>query len=128
MQLAPDVRFMRDPTRGGASAVLNEVVENQALDILIRESEIPIAAATGAAAEMLGLDILHIASEGRLILFCDPDAAESILAAWRRLPEGRGAVRIGTVTDGDGRVVMETVTGGRRLVDVPRGELLPRIC
>ena len=123
-----EVRFMRDPTRGGAAAVLNEMVEGRELGILLKESELPLAPATRAVAEMLGIDPLHVASEGRMILICAPDAAPEILARWRALPEGAGAVRLGTVTRDQGRVVLETVTGGRRLVDVPRGELLPRIC
>ncbi len=122
------VRFMRDPTRGGAAAVLNEMVEGRELGILLKERELPLAPATRAVAEMLGIDPLHAASEGRLILICDREVAPEILARWRAMSEGAGAVCLGTVTRDRGRVVMETVTGGRRLVDVPRGELLPRIC
>lgn len=124
----PAVRFMRDPTRGGAAAVLNEIVEGREIGILLKERDLPLAPATRAVAEMLGIDPLHVASEGRLLLFCDRAAAPEILQCWRALPEGAGAVCLGTVTRDRGRVVMETVTGGRRLVDVPRGELLPRIC
>jgi hydrogenase expression/formation protein HypE len=122
------VRFMRDPTRGGVAAVLNEIVDGREFGILLKERELPLAPATRAIAEMLGIDPLHVASEGRLIVFCDPAAAPAILTLWRALPEGAGAVCLGTVTRDKGRVVMETVTGGHRLVDVPRGELLPRIC
>jgi hydrogenase expression/formation protein HypE len=74
------------------------------------------------------MDLLQVASEGRMAAVCDPAAADAILTAWRGLPEGKGAARIGVVSSDAGRVVLETVTGGRRLVDVPRGELLPRIC
>lgn len=126
--LGAAVRFMRDPTRGGAAAVLNECVEGRASGILLVETALPLAPATQAVAEMLGIDPLHAASEGRLILFCAPEAATEILKRWRALPEGAGAARIGTVNRDAGRVVLETVTGGHRLVDVPRGELLPRIC
>jgi len=122
------VRFMRDPTRGGAGAVLNEIVEGRELGILLQECDLPLAPATRAVAEMLGIDPLHVASEGRLILICAADAADAILNRWQALPEGAGAVRLGAVTRDRGRVVLETVAGGRRLVDVPRGELLPRIC
>ncbi len=122
------VRFMRDPTRGGAATVLNEIVEGREIGILLKERDLPLAPATRAVAELLGIDPLHAASEGRLILFCDPEVAPAILKRWHALPEGEGAVCLGTVTRDKGRVVMETVTGGRRLVDVPRGELLPRIC
>ena len=122
------VRFMRDPTRGGAATVLNEMVEGRELGILLKECDLPLAPATRAVAEMLGIDPLHAASEGRLLLICDRESASEILKCWRALPEGAGAVCLGTVTRAKGRVVMETVAGGRRLVDVPRGELLPRIC
>ncbi len=127
-EFGAEVRFMRDPTRGGAAAVLNEIVDGREIGILLKERDLPLAPATRAVAEMLGIDPLHAASEGRLILFCAHEVAPEILKRWRALPEGEGAVCLGTVTRDKGRVVMETVTGGRRLVDVPRGELLPRIC
>jgi len=125
---APHIRFMRDPTRGGLASVLNEVVEGQATGILLRETDLPFSAGAKAAAEMLGVDLLQVASEGRMILVCAPPVSEAILKVWRGMPEGRGAVKIGEVTATKGRVILETITGGRRLVDVPRGELLPRIC
>lgn len=126
--LAPGIRFMRDPTRGGLAAVLNEVVEDRAAGILLDEAALPFSPGAKAAAEMLGIDLLQVASEGRLILIGAPETAGPVLQAWRRLPEGRGAAQIGVVTETPGRVVLQTVTGGKRLVDVPRGELLPRIC
>jgi hydrogenase expression/formation protein HypE len=110
------------------AAVLNEIVDGREIGILLKERDLPLAPATRAVAEMLGIDPLHAASEGRLILFCAREVAPEILKRWQALPEGEGAVCLGTVTRDKGRVVMETVTGGRRLVDVPRGELLPRIC
>jgi hydrogenase expression/formation protein HypE len=125
---APRIRFMRDPTRGGLAAVLNEMVEGRPIGLLLRETQVPFSAGARAVAELLGLDLFQSASEGRLALVCEAGAAEAILAAWRALPEGSGAARIGMATEQAGRVVLETVTGGRRLVDVPRGELLPRIC
>lgn len=126
--LGASVRFMRDPTRGGAATVLNEMVEGRKLGILLRERDIPLAPATNAVAEMLGVDPLHAASEGRMILICAPEAAQEILARWRALPEGAGSAGLGAVTRDSGRVVLETLAGGKRLVDVPRGEILPRIC
>ncbi len=125
---AGGVRFMRDPTRGGVAAVLNEIVAGQAAGILLREADLPFAPATLAAADMLGLDLLNVACEGRLLMICEPSAGVRILEAWQRLPEGRRARRIGEVTDRGGDVVLETAMGSRRLVDVPQGELLPRIC
>ena len=126
--LGASVRFMRDPTRGGAAAVLNEIVEGCQLGILLKECDLPLAPATRAVAEMLGIDPLHVASEGRVILICAAEAAPEILKRWQVLPEGAGAVCLGTVSHDKGRVILETLAGGRRLVDVPRGELLPRIC
>jgi hydrogenase expression/formation protein HypE len=125
---AAGVRFMRDPTRGGPAAVLNEIVEEQAFGILLRESDLPFAAATQSAAELLGLDLLNIACEGRLLMVCARNVHEEILATWRRMPEGRQACRIGEVNDRAGSVLLETVMSGRRLVDLPQGEVLPRIC
>ena len=125
---APQIRFMRDPTRGGLAAVLNEIVEGRPVGMVLREADIPFSRGAKAVAELLGLDPFHVASEGRLVLVCAAAASEAILRVWRALPEGREAARIGMVGAPAGRVVLETVAGGRRLVDVPRGELLPRIC
>ncbi len=125
---AEHIRFMRDPTRGGAAAVLNELTEDRPFGVLLQESKIPFSPGALGVCEMLGIDPLHVASEGRLITICAPEVADDILAAWRNDPYGTGAVCMGAITAEKGRVVMETITGGRRLVDVPRGELLPRIC
>ena len=122
------IKFMRDPTRGGAAAVLNEIVQGLDVGIRLREKDIPYAGPTRAVADMLGLDILNVASEGRVILLCSRAVASALLEKWRAMPEGAGAVAMGSVTNDAGRVVLETLTGGHRLVDVPQGELLPRIC
>ena len=138
---APDVHFMRDPTRGGLSAVLNEIVEDRDAEIVLTEDDIPLSAGSRAVAELLGLDFLQVACEGRIVLVCGESAAPGILRRWQSMSEGRDAACIGSVTrwgparqgastglSAGGRVVMETVVGGRRLVDMPHGELLPRIC
>lgn len=125
---AAGVRFMRDPTRGGVAAVLNEAVEGQAFGVLLREPALPFAAAARSAAELLGLDLLQSACEGRLLMICAPGVGARIIAAWRRMPEGRAACVIGTVDDGAGTVRLETAMGSCRFVDLPRGEVLPRIC
>jgi len=138
--VAEEVKFMRDPTRGGAAATLNEAVERLPLEIILEEQALPLAPGTRAVAELLGLDPLHVPSEGRVILVCAPSATQAIVDRWREMPEGRAAARVGSITPlvrsktatgaapTRGRVVMRTVTGGTRLIDVPRGELLPRIC
>lgn len=126
---AAGIRFMRDPTRGGAAAVLNEIAGGRPFGITLREDALPFAPAARSVAETLGIDLLHVPSEGRMLAVCAPDAADAILAAWRALPEGAGSTRIGVVTAKPaGAVVLETLIGGRRLVDMPLGELLPRIC
>jgi len=127
--LGDQIRFMRDPTRGGLAAVLNEIVEGRPVGVSLREADLPFAPGTRATAELLGLDLLDVACEGRVALVCDARAVDAALAAWHRLPEGAGARQVGVVSgERPGSVVLETLMGGRRLVDVPQGELLPRIC
>ena len=122
------VRFMRDPTRGGLASVLNEMASGLNLDIRINEADVPSDPRTRAVAEMLGLDLFHVASEGRVVAVCDHAATAEILRRWRVMPEGSSACCIGAFQAGSGRVIMETVAGGTRLLDMPSGELLPRIC
>lgn len=122
------IRFMRDPTRGGISAVLHEAIEGLPLDFVLSEEAIPFSQAAAVTAAMLGFDLLHSASEGRVLAFCAPDAVDVLLAQWRSLGTGKDSCVIGHVSSGSGRVILETLAGGRRLVDLPEGELLPRIC
>ncbi|MCL4236336.1 MAG: hydrogenase expression/formation protein HypE [Deltaproteobacteria bacterium] len=128
VDLGDALRFFRDPTRGGAAAVLNEIVRNRTVGIVLRETDLPVSPGARGVSELLGIDILHVASEGRVIGVCAANAADEVLARWRGRPEGVGAFAIGRVTGDAGRVILETAIGGRRLVDVPQGELLPRIC
>jgi hydrogenase expression/formation protein HypE len=127
-ELGGAVRFLRDPTRGGLAAVAHELIEHAGRGMLVREAALPLSPSARAAAEMLGIELVHVASEGRILAVVAPEAAPAVLDRWRGLPEGRGAQVIGRITDEVGRVVLETAIGGRRLVDVPHGELLPRIC
>ena len=122
------VRCMRDPTRGGTAAVLNEMAAASDTTFILEESRLPLAPATEAAAALLGLDILHMASEGRILLVCDPASAAPLLAHWQALPAGADATVIGRVAAGPPRLLLETLAGAQRLVTVPRGDLLPRIC
>ena len=125
----PAIRFFRDPTRGGLAAVVNEVAEGRPFGVELDEAALPLASATRSVAELLGFDLLQVACEGRVVAFCAAEVADDLVAAWRAREEGRGAVIIGAVSgETPGRVVLRTRMGGRRLVDVPRGELLPRIC
>ena len=122
------VKFMRDPTRGGVAAVLNEMVKDLNFGISLDEKNIPFSMAAKAAAEILGLDLLNSPSEGRLVMICDSSATDKILADWKQLPEGRDASVFGIVTKDSGRVILKTVSGGKRIVGMPSGEMLPRIC
>jgi len=126
--LGTEIRFMRDPTRGGLSSVLNEIVADGPCGILLHESKLPLSPAAHSASEILGLDPLHVASEGRVAAVCSHEVADELVARWSSIPEGAGSRRIGSVNDQAGIVAIETATGGIRLVDVPKGELLPRIC
>ena len=125
---AGEIKFMRDTTRGGLSAVLNEIVENRNINIQLNETDIPFSTCVKALSETLGIDPLHVASEGRIVLICSSQVTDQILHTWKSMPEGFGAQSIGVVDSGKGRVTIKTITGGIRIVDVPRGELLPRIC
>ena len=123
------VRALRDPTRGGLATTLNEVARQSGVGMLLDEASIPVKPEVDAACELLGLDPLYVANEGKLIAVVAPEAAAAALAALRAHPLGAGAARIGEVTDDlHGFVQMTTRLGGRRVVDWLSGEQLPRIC
>jgi len=123
------VRVLRDPTRGGLATTLNEIARQSNVGMLLDEATIPVLPQVEAACELLGLDPLYVANEGKLVAICAPDAADAVLAAMRAHPLGANAVRIGSVTEDPHRFVqMETSFGGRRVVDWLSGEQLPRIC
>ncbi|MFF4255129.1 hydrogenase expression/formation protein HypE [Streptomyces sp. NPDC001663] len=128
--LGAAVHALRDPTRGGLAAALNEIARDSSVAVEIEESAIPVPAAVASACDLLGLDPLVVANEGCMVAFVDPGAAEAALAALRSVPEGAQAVRIGEVLPPEpaGRVTVRTLVGARRIVDMPLGELLPRIC
>ena len=126
---APGVRFLRDPTRGGLATVLNEVAEASGVAIEIDERATPICEEVKAFCEILGLDPLYLANEGKIVAIVPADEADAALAALRAHPLGERAAIIGRVQSGElGRVTMRTVFGGRRIVDMLVGEQLPRIC
>lgn len=123
------IRCLRDPTRGGLATALNELAQQSGVGMVVDESQIPVKAEVKAACELLGLDPLYVANEGKLVCICDADAAERLLAVMRQHPLGRDAAIIGEViADEHGFVQMTTAFGGRRIVDWPVGEQLPRIC
>jgi len=129
LSAAPGCRLMRDPTRGGLAAVLNEIAQASGVGITIRETAIPVSDGVRGACELLGLDPLYVANEGKLVAIVPGDQAEAALAALRGDPLGAQAAIIGAVrVDPDRFVEMDTAFGGRRMVDWIAGEQLPRIC
>jgi hydrogenase expression/formation protein HypE len=129
LDAAPNLRAMRDPTRGGLAAALNEMARASGVGLTIREADLPVKPAVAGACEILGLDPLYIANEGKLVAFVPEDEAAKALAALRAHPLGRDAAIIGSVVeDSDCFVEMQTAFGGRRMVDWIAGEQLPRIC
>ena len=127
--LEQSLRFLRDATRGGVAAVLNEAVQGAAWGIMIEEAEIPVSPEVRTVADLLGLNPLEIANEGVFIAVVDAHAEAAALQALHAHPLGRTARCVGRVTRGNpGAVFMTTKIGGTRRVDFPRGLLLPRIC
>ncbi len=129
LAVAPGVRAARDATRGGLASALNEMAEAAGVGIELDETTLPLRAEVKGVCELLGLDPLYLANEGTLVLFVPEDQAQAALDAMRASDAGRGAVIIGKATEGPaGRVVMRTLFGGTRIVDMLVGEQLPRIC
>ncbi len=125
----PAIRCLRDATRGGAATVLNEFAQNSKVGIRIRERDLPLREEVKGACEILGLDPLYLANEGKLIAVVAPGDASAVLAAMRVHPAGAEAVVIGEIVEKrPGTVTMQTVFGGERIVDMLVGEQLPRIC
>ena len=129
VEAVPDIHVMRDPTRGGLAALLNEIARESRVGIIIREQAIPIATAVRGACELLGLDPLYVANEGKLVAFCAAAGAQPLLSAMREHPLGTEAAIIGEVIeDADQFVQMQTAFGGDRIIDWLAGTQLPRIC
>ena len=125
----PAIHCLRDPTRGGLATTLNELAQQSRVGMRLRETAIPINPAVIAACELLGLDPLYVANEGKLICICAPEDARRLLQVMQAHPLGRQAAIIGEVVgDPHGFVQMETSFGGSRMVDWLAGEQLPRIC
>jgi hydrogenase expression/formation protein HypE len=125
----PRLRCLRDATRGGVASVLNELARASQVAIAVREADVPVAPAVAGASEILGIDPMYMANEGRLVAFVAPDAAQDALAALRSVPGCESASAIGEVrTEPPGMVLMETGFGGKRVMDQLVGDPLPRIC
>jgi hydrogenase expression/formation protein HypE len=127
--VGPELRCLRDATRGGVASVLNELARSSTVAMLVREGAIPVEAAVSGAAELLGIDPMYVANEGKLVAFVAPRAADAALQALRALPGCEQAAEIGEVkTNPPGMVLVETSFGGRRVMDQLVGDPLPRIC
>jgi len=125
---APDVHVLRDPTRGGLATALNEIARQSGVEIEIEEGAVPVRPAVAAACELLGLDPLYAANEGKMIAIVAARAAEAALRAMRGHELGREAVVVGKVAEGAGRVLLKMALGTHRILDRHVGEQLPRIC
>jgi len=126
---APSTRWLRDSTRGGVGTVCNELARDANLTVVLEESALPVRPEVAAACELLGIDPLYVANEGKLVAVVAPDEADAALAALRAHPRGAEAVRIGDIrSEPPGIVVLLTTLGGTRIVDMLVGDPLPRIC
>jgi hydrogenase expression/formation protein HypE len=125
----PQLRCLRDATRGGVASVLNELARASGVAMIVREADVPVHPAVAGAAELLGIDPMYVANEGKLVAFVAPEAADAALSALRAAPGCDDAAEIGEVrTEPPGMVLVETAFGGRRVMDQLVGDPLPRIC
>jgi hydrogenase expression/formation protein HypE len=127
--VGPELRCMRDATRGGVASVLNELARASSVAMIVREEKVPVHPAVAGAAEILGIDPMYVANEGKLVAFVAPEAVERALDALRAVDGGEAATEIGEVrTEPPGMVLVHTSFGGRRVMDQLVGDPLPRIC
>jgi hydrogenase expression/formation protein HypE len=125
----PDVHCVRDATRGGVASVLNELARASSVAMIVREGDVPVQPAVAGAAEILGIDPMYVANEGKLVAFVAAEAADEALPALRSVPGCEAATEIGEVrTEPPGMVLVQTSFGGRRVMDQLVGDPLPRIC
>ena len=129
LRACPDIRCLRDATRGGLATVLNEFAISSKVGMRLQERALPLKAEVRGACEMLGLDVLYMANEGKLVAVVPRDSADAVLAAMRTHPAGAEAAIVGEVlAEPAGHVILNTLFGGERVVDMLVGEQLPRIC
>jgi hydrogenase expression/formation protein HypE len=129
LAVTPDIHCLRDATRGGLAAVLNELAQASGVGMVFDETAVPVTPAVQSACEMLGLDPFYVANEGKLVAIVPREHADAILETMRRSPQGASAAIIGEiVAEHPGIVTARTRIGAQRVVDLPAGELLPRIC
>ena len=129
LDMAPDIHVLRDPTRGGVGTTLNEIAIQSGVGIKIIEKDLPVTPEVQGVCEILGLDPLYVANEGKVLIFCAAKRVDAILHVLQTHPYGKNSCIIGQVVDQPkGKVFMETRIGGQRLIDMLAGEQLPRIC
>ncbi len=129
VKACPGVKVMRDATRGGVSAVLNEIAQASGVGFEIDEASIPVAPNVARICDLLGFDPLEVPNEGKVVVICPADQAEVVVSAMREDPHGKSACTIGRAIESKpAKVFLNTRVGGRRLVEMPYGESLPRIC
>lgn len=129
LAVCPEIAFMRDATRGGIAAVTSEVADKTRKGIVLYEDKIPVAETVQSVCEIFGFDPLFLANEGKVIMIVPAEKADAVIAALKKDDLGNNAAIIGEVTDQHpGRVVLQTITGGKRIIDMPAGVQLPRIC
>lgn len=129
LSVSNKVRVLRDPTRGGVATTLNEIIEHSKISMEIEESNIPVKEEVSAMCDILGLDPLYIANEGKVIVIVDKNDAQSVLEIMKKNPFGYDSVIIGqAIDDGKNKLYLRTDIGGRRIINMPEGELLVRIC
>lgn len=129
LAVTPDLHVLRDPTRGGLAASLNEIAAASGTGVVVQERAVPVPAPVASACAVLGLDPMYVANEGKLVAFVPREHADAVLAAMRAHPLGAEAAVVGeAVAEHPGMVVARTGLGGTRVVDMPLGEQLPRIC
>lgn len=125
----PGVKCMRDPTRGGVATTLNELAQQAGVSMILEEEKLPLLPSVRGACEMLGLEPLYLANEGKALVIASPEVAEEVLGRMKEHPLGRFAAKIGRVEAGKpGLVLLNTPLGGKRIIGMLEGEHLPRIC
>jgi len=129
LQNVGGVKFMRDPTRGGLATTLNEITGDEGFGILVEEETLPVAENVRAACEILGMDPLYLANEGKAVIIVDGRKAQAVLGILRKNEYGKDAAIVGEVTaENAGTVCLKTTLGTTRIIDMLTGEMLPRIC
>jgi hydrogenase expression/formation protein HypE len=128
IEAVPEARCARDPTRGGIASVLTEMVEHSGLSMTIDEEQILVEEQVQGVCEILGMDPLMMANEGKMVVVVPGDRAEACLAAMRSVPEGNESRVIGRVHSGEPRLTLRTLYGTTRVINMPMGNQLPRIC